>query len=244
MAIIQIHNGIMEQRWQNSQTGVEVGVNTILGSPRAWVNRAVGCKYQDLGQLDSSLHPTQLTVAGVWPRNHKIIDTGPYQAIYRYFELPANFYTTTKFTHLRPMIGVAVAVPSDLILPTQQAMRALAAEWTWWSLPSERPKSTYMPVTERAQIDHAEVYKLFDQGLDAITVAQQQNLSPNSVRYIHAKWLAGKPAQSRKTRPTLNHEAILQDLREGIYGMKEIADRNGTTRTTVWKIRKSQGFTI
>lgn len=231
-----------EGKWQNSQTGVEIGVNTTLGSPRAWVNRALGCKYQDLGILESSLHPNQLTVAGIWTRPQHKFDTGSCQAIYRYFELPADFYVTTRDTTMRKMIGVSMAVAEDQILAVRQAMRESGAEWTWWSWPVSRPRSSYTPVTERAQIDHAEIYKLFDQGLDAMAVATQLQHTPNSIRYIYNKWVAGKPAHSRKTRPTLNHKAIIEDLHTGLYGMKEIADRNGTTRTTVWKIRREQGI--
>lgn len=231
-----------EQRWQNSQTGIEIGVNTVLGSPRAWITRAVGSRNLDI--QESSLHPNQITVAGIWARPMQAFDTGSQSAIYRYFELPLDFYTQSRSRSMRSMIGVAVATAADQILATRSRMTAAGAEWTWWAWPAETRTSYYTPVATRTVIDHPHLYALFDQGLTAAEVAQLQGLSITSVKYVHEKWQSGRPAQVRPARPCLNHQAIVDDLRSGAYGMKEIADRNGTTRTTVWRIRREQGIPV
>lgn len=239
-------------KWINTQTRQEVGVNSVLGTPRSWVSRALGTRH-----LDPEAHtidPKSITVGGLWYRPCRLPDLADHYAIYRFFELDPGFNGHGIGANPVPVLGVGVAVPADEILAWSRRFKLAGASWLWWNWPTdatdtidlvavcEAPPRRSKPenLRKNATLDHRKLYQLFNQGLDVDTVSKQLDLHKNSVRYVWDKWLMAKPIT--RSTPRVDRTGIIADLRAGIYTAKEIALRRDTTVVTVGKIRRQQGI--
>ena len=226
-----------ENNWENTRLGVYYGSNTMLGSPRGWLQRAVEFKQTDLAQHKTSLDPRLITVAGIWPRQQVLPDTGSWPALYRFFRITDDLRKAGRARPdlFRSVTGMAVAVPKEDIYRVYNEYRR-TAEWVWMNWPTEikTPRS----LRTIRELDHAEIYQLFDHGFTARQVADKMNLSIQSVGYVHGKWSTGLPAQ-RRTRKTQDREAVLQDLRSGMRVI-EVAKKYDCSRTQIYKIQRSQ----
>lgn len=231
-------------KWTNTQSLLQIGNNSVLGTPRSWINRAVGCKYQDLNQQATSLTPGRITVAGVWFRPCVLPDTGDLPAIYRFFALDPKFCGRGTGTNLQPVIGMGVAVPADDIYQWRQRIERSGAVWTWWSWPDASAECVMITDGGRRQLDHQRLYDLFNTGLTVREVAAQLGIGVNAIHYVYKKWQAGLPADKTAGRRGVDHASIAEDLRTGEFTMTEIAVRNKTTRATVWKVKRKENITV
>ena len=209
----------------------------MLGSPRGWLQRAVGFNQTDPAQHNSSLDPRLITVAGIWPQQQVLPDTGPWPALYRFFRITDNLRRIGRARpeDFYPVIGMAVAVPRADIYQVYNEYRR-TAEWVWMNWPTNIPRSQ-LQRTHR-ELDHAEIYQLFDQGLTIRQVAEARDLSIQSVGYVHNKWSQGLPSQ-RRPRKTQDRLSVLQDLRSGMR-VAEVAKKYDCSRTQIYKIQRSQ----
>jgi Mor family transcriptional regulator len=226
-----------ENNWENTRLGIYYGSNTILGSPRGWLQRAVEFKQTDIAQHETSLDPRLITVAGIWRREQPLPDTGSWPALYRFFRLTENLRRAGRARpeEFYPVIGMAVAVPQDSIYRVYTEYRR-SAEWVWmnWPVKFTVPRS----LKTIRELDHAEIYGLFDRGLTKQQVAHQLDLSVQSVAYVYGKWSTGQSPE-RRPRKTQDRESVLRDLRSGMR-VVEVAEKYNCSRTQIYKIQKSQ----
>lgn len=234
-----------ENSWTNVKTQVATGVNKAPGSPRMWVNRALDSANPDLGS-GSLLKPKQISVAAVWLRPCVTLPL-PYNALIRYFEYDPNKRYTAPRNKLptQRAIGIAWTVPIDEILSVLRLLKMSGAELVWWCTPEaekEKPKKLD-EIGIGGKLNHAMLYELFVQGLTPTQVANKFGALPATIRYVHKKWLAGKPScHMHFGRKALDHAAVVDDLRGSDMTMQEIADKHGCTRFTVHKLAKANSI--
>lgn len=209
----------------------------MLGSPRGWLQRAVEFKQTDLAQHKTSLDPRLITVAGIWRKEQVLPDTGTWPALYRFFRITAHLRKAGRARpeDFYPVIGMAVAVPKDDIYRVYNQYRT-TAEWVWMNWPTDikTPRS----LKTIRELDHAEIYQLFDHGLTKRQVADKMDLSIQSVTYVYSKWITGRPPE-RAPRKTQDREAVLRDLRSGMRVI-DVAKKYDCSRTQIYNIQRSQ----
>lgn len=222
--------------WHNCRTHHTVGVNTVLGSPRSWVNRSLGLRKQEPDLHDTSMTPKSVSLAGIWPKGVSLPDTGRYHALYRFFELPQDlrYINNGLGRDMRLVIGIALALPGDKVFEWSKEW-AKSAEWLWWSWPQPQRKSQV-----HSGLDHEHLYKLFDAGLTHNQVARQENLITASVKYVWDKWAAGKPPQT-KPRVFKDHDEIIRRLQAG-DAVSRIAHDHSTSAAWIYKIKNRHGI--
>lgn len=226
-------------KWIHTATQTELSSNTILGTPRSWLSRSVGHKFAELAGMNSILTHHGITLGGIWFRPADLPVTETWPCLYRFFRLSPDFYRTQRARTPVSAIGIAVMVPADQILETRRRFIAHGAEWTWWAMPETSQGTKTSEPQRRNTIDHAEMYNLFEQGMDARAAADFKSLPFNSVVYVYRKWQAGLSSEKLRAgrgRP-VDPKAIIEDIRADQLGMSEIALKHHTTRTTVWKIK-------
>jgi hypothetical protein len=223
-----------QDNWEDTKTGATYGVNSSLGSPRSWLQRAVGWRASDLGLHPTSLDPRNITVAGIWLRGEPMIDSGSWPALYRFFEIYPNIRKPSldKNKAMIPITGMAVAVPADHIFEFYNQVKQ-SARWVWFNWPLPENKTVW---ARGQMLDHAELYKLFEQGLKARQVAKQYNLLIPSVEYVYKKWQRGADP-SRAERKCIDHGAVAQDIRLGVPVTK-ISQSYNISRTMIYNIKK------
>jgi hypothetical protein len=227
-----------ENTWEHVQSGTHYGNNTILGSPRGWLQRAIGHNQADLGQHETSLDPKKITVAGIWPRTQTLPDTGTWPALYRFFRITDNLRRIGRARpeDFYPVIGMAVAVPADHMFHVYQEFRT-TAEWVWVHWHTGAAQTT--PLRSIRELDHAHLYSLFEQGQTKKQVSDALDISFQSVAYVYNKWEDGRPAK-RQRNVTVDQESVAQDIKLG-HGISDIARRYDISRTMVYKIKQKHG---
>jgi len=223
-----------QNSWENTRNHQYYGPNTPLGSPKGWLQRAIGANQAELGLHSTSLDPKQITVAGIWRRGETLPDTGTWSAIYRFFHITDDLRRMgrAKNEDFYPVLGMAVAVPEAHVFEAYQQFRR-TAQWVWWSL----PQSTKSPAKPMKELDHQQLYDLFEQGKTVQEVARDLRLLVNSVHYVYQKWQAGLPAV-RKSRSRVDHDSVAQDLRMGV-SVTELSQRYDVSRTAIYKIKQA-----
>lgn len=232
-----------ENCWIHVKTNVITGVNKPPGSPRMWVNRALDLASTEIGQ--GVVRPKNISVAAVWLRPCNTIEL-PYTSLVRFFKYTPN---ARKYSRNKPesykAIGIAWEVPFEQIFPVMKLLKESGAEMVWWYRPipeKEKPK-TLAELGVCTRLDHAEIYKLFDQGKTVLEVSRIFDAQPNTVRYVYKKWKLKKPPEHMHFgRKPLNRDSVLEDLRLNELTMQQIADKHGCTRHTVHKIAKSNNI--
>lgn len=227
-----------EDVWTH-RTGATIGVNNDIGSPRAWLNRALDTRQRDLLLADGSVYPKQLTVAGIWRRGHALPIMQVY-TLYRYFRMK-ELESIVRASQGRdriwyPAIGLVVAMPFEDIIETRQRFYEAGAEWIWWSRPGNVPAAE---THQRQTVDHQAVYELLESGMDPIDIAQKMKYKIDSVKYVKRKWEEGLPVKIQR-EPAYDRLAVEDAIRSGRM-RKEIAAEFGISGYTVHKIAKDIG---
>lgn len=227
-----------EDIWTH-RTGVTVGVNNDIGSPRAWLNRAFDSRHRELSLADGSIYPKQLTVAGIWRRGHALPIINVY-GLYRFFRMKEleSIMRGVQGRERRwyDAVGLVVAEPFNNIIDTRQRFYEAGAEWIWWSRPGNVPA----PETQQRQtIDHQAVYELLESGMDPIDIARKMKYKIDSVKYVKRKWEEGLPVKIQR-EPTYDRSAVEEAIRSGRV-RKEIAQEFGISGFTVHKIAAEIG---
>ena len=233
-----LYNGMRENSWLNTRTQQYYGSNTVLGSPRGWVQRAVGQK-TDLFLHPTSTDPKSFSVAGIWLRNQALPDTGSWPAIYRYFRITDDIRRLRQATEDQwyPVVGAGIAVPHDRVFEIYNQIRQTAL-WVWFDWPQQKTVPKRAKGQPRQLLDHAELYQRFEQGQRPQEIALLMATSLNSIVYVYNKWQDGL-APSRKPRNKADHSEILADLRRGL-SVPELVEKYHVSRTMIYKIRSQR----
>lgn len=229
-------------QWTHTKTNTTLSNTTQLGSPRAWLNRAVETRQQDLNIETSSLRPEQISVGGVWIRPCVLPPLGNYPALYRFFETGTE---PNARGEPQRVIGIAAAVPVNQMLETVKRFRESGAVWTWFNTPSHVALREVLskhgnPIK---RVDHSRAYDLFDQGFSQQEVAERLDANLPNIYHIYKKWKNNYPAtpQYQQKIPTPERGAIARMLREG-KTVAEVAHSFKVSPITVYKIRDAYGL--
>lgn len=234
-----------EDYWTNSKTNTTLNVSGALGSPRAWLKRAL-----DTATLDdtvfqpNSITPTEISVAGIWYRPCSIPITGMHRELFRRFDIPEPEQIMRPRTRvpLVPAIGVCAAVPMHEVLHWIKIYKAHGAEYTWWNTPVDRSMRAADPSAGKAprrQLDHAVVYSMLDSGKTLPEIAKQLNFPRENISYVVKKWRAGLPLYEKFAKPRIDARVLLQDHMTGA-SPKELADKYTTSLAYVYKLIQQQ----
>jgi len=230
--------------WTNTKTGVQVSW-AVLGTPRGWAMRAYDSKFNKHDPSvasQSSIDPREISCGAIFKDASRLPVINAPRMLYRFFDIPRNYtgLSGKNKDDTIPVIGVAFALKPNEFLEWDKKLRAQGAEWIWFSMPLPLPGEPETKNATMVPIDHAEAYKLFDQGLRPTEVANRLGAKQPAMSYVYKKWLNGKPASIvKKPRATpLDRPAIIRDLRAGISA-PELARKYDTSPATIYSIRSS-----
>ena len=186
-----------QDRWTHSLTRVEYGTTGPLGSPRAWLRRALDTPIiQDVSFKPGSLTTHEISVAGIWyrqPEGYGIPITGSHRELFRYWSIPADTEMTRPrpWTQLHPVIGMCAAVPMSEVLHWIDVYKRHGAVFTWWNTPQDcavRAVEQHAVEKTRRTTNHEQVFKLLDLGLTRKAISEQLDLPMENLAYITKKW--------------------------------------------------------
>jgi hypothetical protein len=179
-----------QDRWTNTKTQVEYGTNGALGSPRAWIRRALDFNnVADMTFEPGSLTPPEISVAGIWYRPCSVPITGMYRELFRYFQAPEqhNMAKNRNIVPLVSVIGMCAAVPMEEVMAWIQVYKNHGAAFTWWHTPEDRAVRA-VKLASRRRTDHEQVFRLLDAGLTRTAICEQLDLPMPNLDYIARKW--------------------------------------------------------
>lgn len=205
-----------EDYWTNTKTNTQLGVTGPLGSPRAWLRRAFNTvSLDDIAFQPGALTPYEISVSAVWYRPAQLPET-EHRALYRFFDIPSaeDMQKTRKSSPQVPAIGIAAAVPMNEVLAWIAQAKAAGAAYTWWKTPSDKSPRAVVEIPRRRQLDHAEVYRLLDQGLSRKEIADRLGYPEPNVYYVSKKWAKGIPVDTRSV--WASRPEMIEDFRSGI----------------------------
>jgi len=181
-----------QDRWINTKTQVEYGTNGALGSPRAWLRRALDVPtLDDVTFQPGSLTQQEISVAGIWYRPCSVPITGMYRELFRFFEIPAEHQIHRPRTLVPqvPAIGLCAAVPVSEVMKWIRVYQQHGAAYTWWNVPhSPDVKPPKSETSTRRVTDHGQVFKLLDSGRTKRQICEIMDLPMPNVEYIAKKW--------------------------------------------------------
>jgi hypothetical protein len=226
--------------WTNTKTLNEYGVTGPLGSPRAWLRRALDVpNLIDTTFETGSLTQAEISIAGIWyktPEGYGLPVTGMHRELFRWYHIPTpERMMRPRDTDLVPAIGLCAAVPTREVMKWLKVYQEHGAAFVWWKKPENSAKRAVgsAPRKTRRQLDHHAVYELLDQGLTQAEVARRLDCAPPAVDYVARKWRAGEALPERK--PHLDRMAIFDARQRGIP-VKEIALQHDTSTAYIYRI--------
>jgi len=208
-----------QDTWTDTTTRAEYGTTGALGSPRAWLRRALDTAILDDVTFQSgTITPTEISVAGVWykkPEGYGIPITGGHRELFRWFAIPTahQMHRPRRSVPLVPAIGVCAAVPLAEVLHWLDVYREHGAAYTWWNTPLDRAVRAREERPKRRQLDHAQVYAMLDQGMKPIEIGRALDFPTPNIDYVAKKWRLGMPLKHR--RAFVDQDALLDAARDG-----------------------------
>ena len=181
----------MEQdKWTNTKTQVVYGTNGVLGSPRAWLRRALDVvNVADMTFETGTLTAHEISVAGIWYRPCSVPITGMHRELFRFYNVPKpnSIVRATHLVPVVPVIGMCAAVPMSEVLYWLQVYKEHGAAFTWWNTPQDLAVRA-AKIAVRRRTDHEQVFKLLDAGLTKTAICEQLDLPMPNLDYIAKKW--------------------------------------------------------
>jgi len=235
-----------QDTWTHTATRAEYGITGALGSPRAWIRRALdAASLDDAVFQPTSLTPSEISVAGIWyktPEGYGLPVTGQHRELFRWFEIPEpqNIMKPRARTAVVPVIGLCAAVPMHEVQHWIKIYQAHGAVFTWWNTPVNRAMRAANPSAgkqPRRQLDHAVVYSMLDAGKTCAEIAQHLNFPKENIYYVIKKWSAGLPLYEKWSKPRIDAAAMISDYLAGA-SPRELADKYTTAVAYVYKILK------
>lgn len=229
-----------QDSWTNSKTNTTLTVSSALGSPRAWLRRALDqANLDDTVFLPGSITPSEISVAGIWYQPHHIATTGSHRELLRRFRVPPAEHLTNKRTRSQPVrvIGLCAAVPMHEVLHWISVYKNAGADYTWWNTPVDRAARALNPMAAkrpRRQLDHAAVYRMLDSGMSVTEIAHDLDFPRENIHYVGKKWSAGLPVV-QQPKPKVDAGAVLADHAAGARAI-DLAVTYKTTPAYVYKL--------
>lgn len=229
---------MQEDVWTNTKTNTEYGVTGPLGSPRAWLRRALDAQtLDDTTFQHGTITPHEISVAGIWykqPAGYGLPVTGMHRELFRWFEIPpAHRMIGSNKKNYVPALGLCAAVPMHEVMNWLKTYTAHGAAYVWWKRPTnESMRAATEGLRVRRQLDHAVVYKLLDAGKTTTEIGKQLGFPEPNIAYVAKKWRNGVVLGARK--PHLDVDAIVAAKRAGVP-VKEIAIQFNTTPAYLYK---------
>lgn len=235
---------MQENYWTHTTTNQVLGGTGKLGNPRAWLKRAL-----DVGSSDDlstiaagSLHPYELTVAGIW-RDRNAIPEYDAHSLFRFFEIPpAHAILSPRYDGpLERVTGMAVVAPLNQVMQIIQQFRKSGAEWVWWSKPIKRDVSNAF-VQNTTRIDHKKVMELLEQGKNRTEIGIIVGCNANNVDYIKKKWLINKERAQQGLPPLEDKRHIKKTLGKTEQMWREYTEENYTVPELAVKYKLSPSY--
>lgn len=190
--------------WIDTTSLAEYGTTGALGSPRAWLRRALDVAFIDDTTFKSgSLTPHEISVAGIWykkPEGYGIPVTGKHRELFRWFAIPEphKMHRPRNKVPLVPAIGLCAAVPLAEVLDWVRVYREHGAAYVWWHVPEDRAVRAREGPPRRRQLDHNKVYSMLDQGMKPIEIGRALDFPTPNIDYVAKKWRQGIPLKARQ----------------------------------------------
>lgn len=226
-----------EDTWTNTKTKNEYGVTGPLGSPRAWLRRAL----DESTLIDTTFQPGSLTqseisVAGIWykkPDGYGIPVTGMYRELFRWFDIPVPEHMARgRNSTLVPAIGLCAAVPYHEVVKWLKTYESAGASYVWWKRPQDTAvRAVGEGLKIRRQLDHHAVYRLLDSGMSTSEIAIKLDFPEPNIYYVAKKWRAGVELRDRK--PHLNIPEIMEACRAGVK-VSDLAEQYQTSTSYIY----------
>lgn len=235
-----------ENMWTDTATHRTVAINSRLGSPRAWLRKALDApNLLDVSFEAGSLTPQEITVGAIWYRPHSVPDIAQH-CLWRFFDIPAHsqIWTTRKNEQEVGAIGVAISVKFNEIMPTVVALQRSGAAFTWWARPDTRPVAIAQ-VRRRTKIDHDEVIDLIKQGKTRTEIAYILDINANNVDYIKKKFEKDPdyrivPSKNPAREKYLDQDAFIRDYENNI-SMQQLTVKYKVSPSHLYNILKRHG---
>jgi len=208
-----------QDTWVDTNTRIEYGTTGALGSPRAWLRRALDVAFLDDTTFRAgSITPHEISVAGIWykkPEGYGIPITGSHRELFRWFDIPEahQMHRPRNRVRLVPAIGVCAAVPMAEVLHWIQVYKDHGAAYTWWNTPQDRAVRASEERPRRRQLDHGRVYEMLDSGMKPIDIGRVLNFPTPNIDYVAKKWRQGLPLKDRSA--FVDQEALFEASRKG-----------------------------
>ena len=228
-----------QDTWVDTTSLTEYGTTGALGSPRAWLRRALDVAFlDDTTFKETSITPHEISVAGIWykkPEGYGIPVTGKHRELFRWFAIPEahKMHRPRNKVPLVPAIGVCAAVPMDEVLHWVDVYRQHGAAYVWWHVPQNRAVRTCDVKPQRRQLDHAKVYDMLDAGMKPIDIGRTLNFPTPNIDYVAKKWRLGIPVKDRKA--FVDQEELFKLSRKGTP-VSELSERFNVSPAYIYNL--------
>jgi hypothetical protein len=229
---------MQEDVWTNTKNNTEYGVTGPLGSPRAWLRRALDAQsLDDTTFQHGTITPYEISVAGIWyrqPDGYGLTVTGMHRELFRWFEIPQpDRMLRSSKKDLVPALGLCAAVPMHEVMHWLKTYTAHGAAYVWWKRPTNQSmRAATEGLRVRRQLDHAVVYELLETGKTTTEIGKLLGFPEPNIAYVAKKWRNGVPLIARK--PHLDIDAIIA-ARESGMSVKDIATQFDTTPAYIYR---------
>lgn len=219
---------MQENYWIHTKTNQVLGGTGKLGNPRSWLKRALDINaIDDLYSMhESSLHPSDITVAGIW-RDRNAIPEYDAHSLFRFFKIPpAHAILKPRYDgELESVTGMAIAAPINQVMQIVQQFRATGAEWIWWSKPIKRDKQIVFNQVH-TKIDHKRVMELLEQGKSRTEIGIIMGINSNNVDYIKKKWLRNRERTAQGLAPLVDKRTLPKTYGKTEQMWREYTEQN------------------
>jgi Mor family transcriptional regulator len=226
--------------WTHTNTKAEYGITGAMGTPRAWLRRALAAQtLDDTTFQPGTLTPGEISIGGIWYRPCSVPITGMHRELFRFFKIPdpENIANPRK-QQLVPVIGMCAAVPMHEIMNWLKIYKEHNAIFTWWNTPIDANMRAQDPSAGkriRRQLDHAVVYKMLDAGKNRTEIARLLDFPPENIDYVAKKWKANTPLYEKFAKPRIDAIALIRDYKAGASAI-QLADQYNTSQAYVYKL--------
>ena len=230
-----------QDTWVDTASGAEYGTTGALGSPRAWLRRALDVAFlDDTTFKETSITPHEISVAGVWykkPEGYGIPVTGEHRELFRWFDIPSpqQMHRPRNRVPLVPAIGLCAAVPMDQVLHWIRVYKDHGAAYVWWHTPQNRAVRARDVRPQRRQLNHSQVYDMLDAGMKPIDIGRALNFPTPNIDYVAKKWRQGI---ALKDRPAfLDKDRLFEQSRAGVP-VSELSRLFGVSPAYIYNLLK------
>jgi len=228
---------MQQDTWTNTTTNTTAGVTGPLGSPRAWLRRALDVTNIDDATFHAtSITPYEISVAGIWYLPATNLPYSEHRELIRWFDAPdPEHMVRTANRVMYPVIGIAAAVPMHEVMSYIKTYRSAGAAYTWWKTPENKSVRAVAEKPRRRQLDHAKVYAMLDAGMRAIDISKELDFPTPNIDYVVKKWRNGVPLINRKR--FCKQDELITAYRSGLP-VSKVADKFEVSEAYIYNLLK------